>query len=90
MTAEKFVLIIFIIAIFILCVSIYIKTAVGQKKHLFSAILGTMLLGVSGLGTVLLLELFCGKLITLNLCTVLVSLLGSLPAVAALLFINVI
>jgi len=90
MTTEKLVLIILAFIIFILSVSIYKKSVQGEKKFIFSSILGSSLLGALSLGTVLLLELFCGKLITLNICTILFSLLGSLPAVAAMLFINII
>lgn len=90
MTAEKLILIFMAVAVFILCISIFLKSAQGQKTHLFWSVMGSMTLGASGLGAVMVAELFCGKLITLNLCTVLISLLGSLPAVAAMLFINVI
>ncbi len=90
MTAEKFTMIIFSALIFIVCISIYLKTAEGQKKHLFSATAGSMGLGALGLLAVWLLEFLCGNLLTINLCTVLFSLLGSLPAVAAMLFLNII
>lgn len=90
MTAEKFALIIISFILFIICISIYLKTAAAQKKFLFSSVIGSMGLGALGLGAVWLIEFICGNLISINLCTILLSLFGSLPAVAAMLFLNII
>lgn len=90
MTAEKFTLIVFSLAIFITCIGIYLKSASGQKKYLFSALSGSMGLGTAALFTVWLVQFLFGKLISINLCTILISLSGSLPAVTAMLFLNII
>ena len=90
MTAEKIVLIILSFFIFILSISIYKKSVQSEKKYIFSSILGSSALGLSSLLIIFVIGIFFKKFIEINLCTVLISLLGSLPAVAAMLFINVI
>lgn len=90
MTAEKFVLLVFCIAFFVLCISVYTKSAGHQKKYIFSLIFGSAFLGILSLGAVLLLELLCGNLINLNFSTISAAALGSLPAVATMLFLNII
>lgn len=90
MTWEKLIILFFSLLLFIICISIFVKTAEGKKRRAPTAILGSMGLGALALTAVWLLEFVCGKLISINLCTILISLLGSLPAVAAMLFLNVI
>lgn len=90
MTAEKLIFIIFTAVLFILAISIYSKTMPKGKKKIPSSLLGSAGLGALSLSAVLIAELFCGKLISLNLCTVLASLLLSLPATITMLFINII
>lgn len=90
MTAEKFILIVFSLSLFITCIGIYLKSSTGQKKYLFSALLGSMGLGVASLFLVWALGAFFGKLISINLCTVLISVFGSIPATIAMLFLNII
>ncbi len=90
MTAEKFILLIFSLAVSIICIGIYIKSSAGQKKYLFSALFGSMGMGASSLFLVWILSSFFGKLIYINLCTILIALTGSIPAVAAMLFLNII
>lgn len=90
MTAEKIVIMFLSVFIFILSISIYRKSMQCEKKYIFSSILGSSALGLSSLLIVFAIGLFSKKIIELNLCTILISLLGSLPAVAAMLFINVI
>ncbi len=90
MTAEKLIFLVFTAALFILAVSIYSKTMQKGKKRLLSSFLGSAGLGALSLSAVLIFELFCGKLISLNLCTVSASLLLSAPATIAMLFINII
>ncbi|MBQ8338487.1 MAG: hypothetical protein IJY33_05015 [Oscillospiraceae bacterium] len=90
MTAEKLIFLVFTAALFILAVSIYSKTMQKGKKRLLSSFLGSAGLGALSLSAVLIFELFCGELISLNLCTVSASLLLSAPATIAMLFINII
>lgn len=91
MTAEKLIILVFTLLLFIICVSIFVKTSARTNdKHIFSSLMGSMGLGGISLLTVWLLQTVCGKLISINLCTIVISLLGSLPAVAAMLFLNII
>lgn len=90
MTAEKLIFLIFTLVLFILSVSVYSKTMPKDKKKIPSSFLGSAGLGALSLSAVLIAELFCGELIKLNLCTVLASLLLSIPATITMLFINVI
>ena len=91
MTAEKLIFLVFTAALFILSVSITpgYHSQKG-KKRLLSSFLGSAGLGALSLSAVLIFELFCGELISLNLCTVSASLLLSAPATIAMLFINII
>ncbi len=90
MTAEKLIFLVFTAALFILSISIYSKTMQKGKKKFLSSFLGSAGLGALSLAAVLIAELFCGELISLNLCTVSASLLLSAPATIAMLFINII
>ena len=90
MTAEKLVFLIFITTLFILSLGIYSKSIPKGRKKIMSSFLGSACLGAVSLLIVKIAELFCGELITLNLCTVLSSLLLSAPATISMLFINII
>ena len=87
MTAEKFILIVFSLGLFIVCIGIYLKSSTQQKKYLFSALFGSMGLGSISLFLVWVLNFFFHKLIYINLCTVLIALTGSIPAVITMLFL---
>ncbi len=90
MTAEKYLLLILVTIIFITCIAIFLKSSNSKKKYLFSSVFGSMGLGISSLLALQLSRLMFGVLLEVNLCTVLVSLLSSLPGVAAMLFLNII
>ena len=90
MTAEKLIFIIFIAFLFALSVGIYSKSTIGRKKNILPSFLGSAALGAASLLAVKIAEIFCGELIALNLCTVLSSLLLSVPATISMLFINII
>ena len=80
MTVEKLLLLLFTLFLWI--------TALPRKSHLFSAAFGSMGLGALGFGAVSLIGLFGKTLIAVNACTLAVCLLGSLPGLVALLFLN--
>ena len=90
MTTEKIIMLVTTALLFALSLWIFTKSLKGKKKHYFISILGSSGLGFAALAAVLTAELFCGNLITLNICTVLTSLTLSVPGVTAMLFINLI
>ena len=90
MTAEKLIFLIFIAVLFILSIGIYSKSIARGKRNILPSFLGSACLGALSLFAVKIAELFCGELIALNLCTVLSSLLLSIPATISMLFINII
>ena len=90
MTAEKLIFLVFIAALFFLSIGIYSKSITSGKKKILPSFLGSAALGALSLLAVKIAEIFCGKLIVLNLCTVLASLLLSVPATISMLFINII
>ena len=88
MTVEKLLLLLFTLFLWITALCICRKSALPRKSHLFSAAFGSMGLGALGFGAVSLIGLFGKTLVAVNACTLAVCLLGSLPGLVALLFLN--
>lgn len=90
MTAEKITILLVTITITILSYYIYAKIVSKDKKFPFTVLFSSMGLGLLSLGLISLLQLLLKKMISINLCTVLISAFGSLPAVITMLFLNII
>lgn len=90
MTFEKLTTTVFTILLYILSASIYLKNITSKPKRLFCASILCMLLGLMSLLVVFVVGLFTKPLLNINFCTVLISALGSLPAVISMLILNII
>lgn len=89
MTPEKIIFITICIFCFFISVSFHKKSYKGFKNHIFPAILFSSFIGIISLLAVWGTGFIFKPIITLNICTVLISVLGSIPAVISMLFLNI-
>ena len=90
MTSEKIIILVISIAITILSYYIYAKIVSKDKRFPFTVLFSSMGLGLLSLALVFVLQLLLKEMININLCTVLISAFGSVPAVITMLFLNII
>ncbi len=89
MTQSKIIFIIFILGLFLISLALFRKTSTERNKHTFFSFFYSALLGLIGLFLINILSIFNVNLLPINLCTVLASALGSIPALISMLLLNI-